>query len=493
MTTEDTPIKTARKKSGFAYDVLKLVSGTTFAQFISILAAPLLTRLYAPEAFGIWSLFISITSIVGIIACMSYENAIMLPKSDEEATNLLGVSLGFTLLISLLMVPLAWWSRTTILKWLNALTLGSYLWLVPLVVLVNGLFVALNYWNSRTRHFGRLSIARVTSSLTTIPMTLVLGFAGYTTAGSMIGAGIAGQTVATTVLGVQIWRDDRKIFLKSVRWQAMRECIKRYKKFPLYESWASLMNTISAQVPSLLLATFFTSSVVGFYSLGYRLLSMPMALIGASIQQVFFQRAAAAKHDERLSFIVHNTFTRLSILGLFPFLLVMILGKEIFPLIFGSRWAEAGIYAQILAPWVFFNFVSSPISALFEVLEMQGRYFIFNSILLTTRIASLMIGGFFNSVKVSLMLFSITGSIIYFCLCLFFLDKAGLTMKVLFRDIYQMILIAFILILPVIVLKNYGVQTWAVVIVGCLCGLIYYAILYYRDKELKKLMTFIIH
>ena len=81
------------RSSSFATDVLKLVTGTTFAQIIAILASPLLTRLYGPEAFGFLALFTSITSIIGVIACMRYEMAIMLPKTDEEAANLPGLCL----------------------------------------------------------------------------------------------------------------------------------------------------------------------------------------------------------------------------------------------------------------------------------------------------------------------------------------------------------------------------------------------------------------
>ena len=55
--------------------------------------APVLTRLYGPEAFGFLALFTSITSIIGVVACMRCELAIMLPKTDEEAANLLGLSL----------------------------------------------------------------------------------------------------------------------------------------------------------------------------------------------------------------------------------------------------------------------------------------------------------------------------------------------------------------------------------------------------------------
>jgi O-antigen/teichoic acid export membrane protein len=56
--------------TSFATDVLKLASGTTLTQIIVVLASPLLTRLYGPEAFGFLALFTSITSIIGVIACM---------------------------------------------------------------------------------------------------------------------------------------------------------------------------------------------------------------------------------------------------------------------------------------------------------------------------------------------------------------------------------------------------------------------------------------
>ena len=58
------------QSSSFATDVLKLVTGTTLAQVITVLAAPVISRLYGPEAFGFLTLFTSITSIIGVVACM---------------------------------------------------------------------------------------------------------------------------------------------------------------------------------------------------------------------------------------------------------------------------------------------------------------------------------------------------------------------------------------------------------------------------------------
>ena len=113
-----------RRKTTFAGDVLKLTTGTSIAQAITVLSAPLLTRLYAPEAFGILALFISITGILGVIACMRYELSIMRPESDQEAANLMGVSLGFSLLISSLTIPIIWFGKSYLVRWLNAPALG---------------------------------------------------------------------------------------------------------------------------------------------------------------------------------------------------------------------------------------------------------------------------------------------------------------------------------------------------------------------------------
>ena len=88
------------KSSPFATDVLKLVTGTTIAQIIAILASPVLTRLLGPDAFGFFALFTSITAIIGVIACMRYELAIMLPKDDEAAANLLALSFLMVAIIS---------------------------------------------------------------------------------------------------------------------------------------------------------------------------------------------------------------------------------------------------------------------------------------------------------------------------------------------------------------------------------------------------------
>jgi O-antigen/teichoic acid export membrane protein len=411
--TTPTPSAPVRPKTSFSGDVLKLVSGTTIAQLLGILASPILTRLYAPEAFGLLALFTSITSILSVIACLRYELAIMLPESDEEAANLLGVSLIFTVLISLLTAPIVWWGGELIVGWINSPGLLPYLWLIPPMTFVSGVFLALNYWNSRTKQFGRLSIARVSQSVTTTSVQIGFGLGGLATGGVMIGTSVGGKALATAVLGGQIWRDDGRMFLQSIQWSHMFTGVKRYRKFPLYDTWSALLNTASWQLPAFLLAGFFSSWIVGYYVIGFRILQLPMSFVGDAISQVFFQRLSINDTPDTRKSFTEKIFRLLVVLSLSPMLLVLLIGPDLFSVVFGSNWVEAGIYAQILSIWTFFWFISSPLSTVFSVLEQQETLLKFNLINFSTRFVALYIGGVLQHPQLSIFLFSISGILVY--------------------------------------------------------------------------------
>ena len=86
-------------KPTFISNVLKLTSGSAIAQALTVLVAPILTRLFAPEAFGVVAVFMSISAVFSALSCLRYELSIMLPKTDEEASNLFFLSIFFVLII----------------------------------------------------------------------------------------------------------------------------------------------------------------------------------------------------------------------------------------------------------------------------------------------------------------------------------------------------------------------------------------------------------
>jgi len=477
------------RSSTFATDVLKLVTGTTFAQVIAVLASPLLTRLYGPEAFGFLALFTSITSIIGVIACMRYEMAIMLPKTDEEAANLLGLCLLCVAVVSGLTVPALYFGGDVLLSLLRAPGLEPYLILVPVFVFISGVFLALNYWNSRTKHFGRLSVARITSSLATTGTQLGAGFAGYATGGTLIGANLVGVSVSTGVLGGQIWRDDRALLRGSISWRGMLGGLKRYKKFPLIDSSSALMNTVSWQLPAFLLAAFFSPVVVGFYALGFRMLQFPMSLMGGSIAQVFFQRASEARSDGTLPLLVENVFRLLVMIGIFPILAVTIIGPELFAVIFGDIWAEAGLYAQILSIWAFMWFISSPLSTIWIVLEKQAFGIRVTTLNLVTRIISLVLGGIIGSPVVALLLFAFSGILLYGYLNVKMLLFSGVQLITASRHLFSSLKLFCPFGVILVGLKIVNAGSLFLIAVTCIFGMVYYLYIIKTDYQIKTLFS----
>ena len=335
--------------SRFSTDVLTLVQGTSVSLIVTILASPVITRLYGPEAFGLAALFASITSILTVVACLSYEPAIVLPKSDEEAANVFGLCLVIVICVSVATIPILLVFQQPIIQVLKAPDLGPFILLIPLVVLVSGTFLALNYWNTRTRHFYRLSIARISNSFTTTGTQLGFGFLGSASGGFLIGASVFGQLASTFILGIQIIRDHLSFFRQNITREKMVKAFKEYSNFPKYQVMGSFINTLSWQLPIFLLSYFFSKTIVGYYSLGMMVIQTPITVIGAAIAQVFFQRAAMAKHEGSLSVIFTDTYSLLMKISLFPLLLLTFIGKDLFVFLFGPLWGEAGFFIQILS------------------------------------------------------------------------------------------------------------------------------------------------
>ena len=473
--------------SSFGANVLKLAAGSAFAQGLGVLVAPVITRLFAPEAFGVAALFASITGIVGVIACLRYQLAIMLPKTDEDAANLLGVSLFFVLVITGLTILAVLFAGNHISQMLSSPELSKYLWLVPVAVFINGTFLAFNYWNSRTKHFGRLSIARVVSSVATQTTKLGAGFAGFVSGGVLIGTSILGQLVSAIILGGQILRDDGRLFKAHIRWGKMIAGLKRHKKFPIYSTWSALINTASHQLPMWFLAFYYSPNIVGFYSVAILVVSVPMRLVGDSLAQVFYQEASNTYNQTgEMKNVVDKVVIRLVSCGIFPALLLAIVGEELFAIILGTQWAEAGLYIQILIMFLFLQFIFSPLSTILIVLERQVSYMIFDTILFGARLLALIAGGIRGDILMTIALFSSASAVCYCFLGYWILLRADVSIKhTLFHSARYLKYCAPMICIMVFAKWGLVLNPILILLLASLTAIYYYAAVFREDKMLR--------
>ncbi len=399
--------------SNFMGDVFKLVSGTSLAQILIALATPILSRQYLPGYFGTAGLFISFVSIISIVASLRYDAAILLPEKKEDAANLLAASLILSVIVPLTASGLIYWQKAHIIDWLKAPELAPYLIYLPIAIASLGFFQALSVWVTREKNFTRLSAARVISTIATLILQIGLAFFIHSPTGLILGTA-AGYAASAMVLGYLIWKDNGSQFIHSISLSGMVENLKKYRKFPLVDAWAQLLNAVSWQIPVLLLSRYFSQDVVGYYSMAYRLVQLPVSFISVALNQVFMQRASELKSEvQKLSFTTGEVFRKLILFGLMPSTLLLALGRDFFVLFLGSNWHEAGVYVQILGLWMFFWFAATPLNALTVVLERQEIGLYINILIFITRIISLVIGGIYHNVFLALLLFAVTGILAY--------------------------------------------------------------------------------
>jgi O-antigen/teichoic acid export membrane protein len=227
---------------------------------------------------------------------------------------------------------------------------------------------------------------------------------------------------------------------------------------------------------------------VGFYALGMRVLQTPMSLIGGAIAQVFFQRAAEAKFKDDLRPLVENFFKILVILGLFPMMILFIIGKELFIVVFGPDWAISGIYIQILSFWAFFWFISSPLSSIIAILEKQSWGLSLNILILLTRGISLVIGGILGNVLIALTLFSLSGIILYGYLCVKILTYSQISLKESFKIIFSNFLPLIPIGIFLLSLTLIKIGSLMLVFIVCISGVGYYV---YKIKNEPLLREFL--
>jgi len=476
--------------SNFITNVLKLVSGSATAQILSILLVPLITRIYSPEDFGIFQLFLSISGILIILSTFSYQFAIMLPKRDEDSANLAILCSLLVSFVSFLTAIIALLVPKDIEYILNAPGISQYLIYIPAITFFNGIFFAQNYWLSRKTNFGTIAGSRIVNSISTRVFQFVIPVIGNASPLGLILGYVAGYGCADLFMLKGV-KEDFNVF-SNVSLKRMKELAIEYKSFPLYNTWSMLANTISPQVPTIFLAYYYSTSVVGYFSLANQVVNMPMSLLGKAIEQVFFQKVSEAKngkHPEDIKTIVGEVYKKLILIGVFPMLLLMILGEDIFTFAFGKNWYIAGVYIKILIPWVFLSFLSLPISDLFLLYDKQGVWFTFSMILLISRVIAMVIGGTYGGPEFALSLFSFTGIIFWLWNNAYLLGLAGIKKRESFAVLIKYTTIGLIISIPLILLKEFSVNIYVMFLAVAIITPIYYGITLHDDSTFKKMFS----
>ena len=398
-----------KPKSEFSRNVLTLMTGTTIAQAIPIAIIPILTRLYTPEDFGLLALFIAFTAILGSIANGRYELAIMLPEKNEDAINIaaLGLLIAATFSFILLLPTIIF--NQQIANLLGNQEIGLWLYFVPFVVLMTGLFNVLNYLNTRKKLYKDIAKANVYKSVGMASVQLGVGFVKTGATGL-----ISGQIVAQMISNYRLAKNAKRNYdTSAVNLPEIKRLAKRYQDFPKFSMWAILANNLANHLTSVFISILFSIATLGFYSLAQKLLGFPSSFIGSAISQVFFKEASDERQRTgKVIVAFDNTLKKLVFLSVPIFSILMLIVEDVFAIVFGANWRVAGEYATYLIPMFAIRFIVAAVSPVDTVMEKQKYFLYFNLTLLLVTLIVFLIANSWSFLNF-LTLFSASIMIVY--------------------------------------------------------------------------------
>jgi lipopolysaccharide exporter len=393
----------------FLKNVAVLMTGTAVSQLILLLVAPVLSRLYDPAAFGVWSLFVAVAAIISPLTHMQYGPAVLLPKDDRDAGAVFWLGNSIAVGLSLLALVVVAFGHQLIAGWLSAPELADWLWWIPVLLLLSGSSEVLEYWATRRKRYWGISTRRIARSAAQVAVQVPAGAAGRQ-AGGLIAGTIVGQFVETLTLGLQVLRRDAHLLRESMDVARMRKMAVEYKTFPQYGAPATMLNSVSQSIPTLMLSGFFGTSVVGLYGMAYRVLVYPSSFITGSIRQVLLQRAAEtrARGGSNLQMFRKTTLWLAALVAL-PTIGVVAVGPWLFSTVLGAEWREAGEYARWLVPWISCGVVNVPASAVLQVLKRQRLLLVLETGLVVARTIALLVPGLLGNAYAAIVAFSAVG------------------------------------------------------------------------------------
>ena len=339
--------------------VLIIGSGTALSQVLKVVFVPILTRIYPPTIYGTLAIFTSVLSILIVLSTFRYDTPVPMADTDEDAEYLMIISFLITGVMTVVLLFVLIVFGDVISMSLNLEFLAPHFWLLGVYFLILSTFGIVTHWILRDRAYGQIARAGVSQSVSGSVCKIALGILGFGSFGLIFGELLA-LVVGIGVLGGAIIP---RLIARTRNLQKGKiiSVALGFKQFPIFSVPSGLINELSLQAPTLLISMLFGFEIVGFFSLSYSLLVMPISLISSSIAQVFYGESSEllrTKSQEILS-LYRKTTRRLLMFGTPVIVIAAIVFPVIFPMVFGSAWKDAGIFIVPLSIMVLAQFVVS--------------------------------------------------------------------------------------------------------------------------------------
>ena len=341
------------KNSPFLKSVLTLSLGSIIGQIISFIFLPLLSRIYTPQEYGLFSTFSGVCQTIILFSTLKYEKAILLPKNTKNGNSL--VLLTFLIVSTYVLLATIILSVLSIVKF-DFKDISQYVYFIPIVIIGFGYLSIILNWCQREERYDLISKIGIIQPTLVVGISFFLGFYKFTFNGLIVG-----WISASFILSIGFIIINRVKFHNLLSLYKKEKLIANFLKyidFPKYYLLYDLLSSITTFLTPVVISYYFSQYECGLFSMAYRILMVPFIIISTSITNVFIVNAN--KHyiaNNAFDELYKKTFKKILFIGLSIYSTSFLIGGPVIIALLGIKWKDIDLFIKIMSVWMFFEFI----------------------------------------------------------------------------------------------------------------------------------------
>ncbi|MEQ9467749.1 MAG: oligosaccharide flippase family protein [Ekhidna sp.] len=382
------------KKDSFVQNFSYLASGKILVATASFFFVPVLSRLFPPEAYGNFSLFNSITTLIVTLLLMGYPGSYVLVSPKKAFQNLI--------IFQILKVCSATFFALLVIGFLYLISpnmLRGSIWLfIPIGIFVDGSMVIFSSWNVREKEFRLASKLEGFGGIFLRSVNVLFGWLGRGYVFGLICGNLIGRFVVNVINSYRFYHKEVTGLRSDITFQGVKRVLHDYSNYPKYFLPNQLLGLFAGQIPIYFLAIRFDNQSLGYYGMALTLFSLPQQLFVNAIAPLFLQKAnelieSGFHHLQSFTIRLYRT---LFLVLIPPIVILVVFSRDLVIFFLGDQWETTGSIVAMMGIYVLFQYTIFPIQSVFQIFKKERFLFFLSAIGNLLMVLGLAIGLYLN-------------------------------------------------------------------------------------------------
>lgn len=309
--------------------------GSTAVSFISTIV---LARLLTPEDYGCIGMLSIFLAVASTFIDGGFGSALIQKQRPTREDYSTIFYWNFSL--SVVLYVILFFSAPAIARFYNLPLLCSVLRVQGVVLIINAIRIVQTNQLRKQLKFKKIASVDLSVAALSLVVTIYLAWKGFG-----VWALVTQQLMVSVLTTSIYWITGHWYPLLTFSMQSFRELF----SFGGFILLSNLINTFCNNIQGLLIGKFYNSATMGYYSKAKSTEELSSTFISNIIDQVSYPVLAEAQNDKAYMIRMLRKFIGVLAYVTFPIMLVlMLIAKPVFVLLYSERWVQSVPYFQIL-------------------------------------------------------------------------------------------------------------------------------------------------